>query len=88
MDEQADILMPFDPEWTGRAPTTIYAVKYTATEISGKRRTYIFLLGSKEAYDRRIASPERGQGLRGTVTWEPITAPVIKKKPPQEERLF
>ena len=83
-----DILFPFDPEWVGRAPTTIYAVKYHATEISGKNRTYIFLLGSKEAYDQRIAGPEKGQGLRGTVTWEAITPPVKKKKAPQEESLF
>ncbi len=80
--------MPFDPEWTGRAPTTIYAVKYHAVDNTGTNRTYIFLLGSKDAYDQRIAGPEKGQGLRGTVTWEALTKPVTKKKPPQEERLF
>lgn len=85
-----DILFPFDPEWVGRAPTTIYAVKYHATEISGKNRTYIFLLGSKEAYDKRIAGPEKGQGLRGTVTWEAITPAVKKPKKilPGQEELF
>lgn len=79
-----DILMPFDPEWVGRAPTTIYAVKYQAVETSGKSRTYIFLLGSKAAYDQRIAGPEKGQGLMGEVTWGPITPPVKKAKPPME----
>jgi hypothetical protein len=86
--ESDDIIAAFDPEWTGRPPTTIYAVKYRAQETSGKMRTYIFLLGSKDAYDQRIAGPERGQGLKGTVTWEPITPPVKKNKPPQEESLF
>lgn len=83
-----DILAAFDPEWTGRPPTTIYAVKYRAKETSGKMRTYIFLLGSKDAYEQRIAGPERGQGLKGTVTWEAITPPVKVVKPPQEESLF
>ena len=83
-----DILAAFDPEWVGEAPKTIYAVKYRAQEQSGKMRTYIFLLGSKAAYDQRIAGPERGQGLKGTVTWEPITPPVKKKKAPQTESLF
>lgn len=83
-----DILMAFDPEWVGEAPKTIYAVKYRAQETSGKMRTYIFLLGSKAAYEQRIAGPERGQGLKGTVTWEAITPPVRKKKPPQTESLF
>lgn len=83
-----DTTMPFDPEWVGRAPTTIYAVKYRVTETSGKDRTYIFLLGSKDAYDQRIAGPEKGQGLKGTVTWEKLTPDVKKKKPPQEESLF
>lgn len=83
-----DILFPFDPEWVGRAPTTIYAVKYRVTETSGKDRTYIFLLGSKDAYEQRIAGPERGQGLMGEVTWKAITPAVKKKKPPQEEALF
>lgn len=82
-----DVIAAFDPEWTGRPPTTIYAVKYRAQETSGKMRTYIFLLGSRDAYDNRIAGPERGQGLKGTVTWKAITPPV-KKKPPQTERLF
>lgn len=77
-----DIIMAFDPEWTGKPPTTIYAVKYRAREISGKMRTYIFLLGSKSAYEQRIAGPERGQGLRGTVAWEAITPAVKKEKPP------
>lgn len=77
-----DVTMPFDPEWVGRAPTTIYAVKYSATEISGKYRTYIFLLGSKDAYEQRIAGPEKGQGLKGTVVWEAITPAVKKNKPP------
>ena len=86
--DNTDTLMPFDPEWVGRAPTTIYAVKYHAKDISGTNRTYIFLLGSKDAYDQRIAGPERGQGLRGTVVWEAVTPPVKKNKPPQEERLF
>lgn len=85
MDSDAsNTLMPFDPEWVGRAPTTIYAVKYSAVELSGKRRTYIFLLGSKDAYEQRIASPERGQGLVGTVTWTAITPAVKKEKPPIE----
>ena len=84
----ADVLMPFDPEWTGRAPTTIYAVKYHAKDSTGTNRTYIFLLGSKDAYDQRISGPEKGQGLRGTVVWEAITPAVKKSKPPQEERLF
>lgn len=83
-----EILMAFDPEWTGTPPKTIYAVKYRAMETSGKMRTYIFLLGSKSAYDQRIAGPERGQGLKGTVVWEALTPAVKKKKPPQEERLF
>lgn len=86
--DSPDITMPFDPEWTGRLPATIYAIKYRVTEISGKDRTYIFLLGSKDAYDQRIAGPEKGQGLRGTVTWEKITPDVKKKKAPQEESLF
>lgn len=83
-DEDSNVLMPFDPEWTGRAPTTIYAVKYHATETSGKNRTYIFLLGSKDAYDARIAGAEKGQGLKGAVTWEAITPPVKRTKPPIE----
>ena len=87
MDE-SDIIAAFDPEWTGRPPTTIYAVKYRARETSGKMRTYIFLLGSKEAYDARIAGPERGQGLKGTVVWEAITPAVKNVKPVQEETLF
>jgi hypothetical protein len=86
--ELEDRVMPFDPEWVGRAPKTIYAIKYLAQETSGKSRTYIFLLGSKEAYDQRIAGPEKGQGLRGTVTWEAITPAVKRNKPPQEESLF
>lgn len=84
VNADTDTLMPFDPEWVGRAPTTIYAVKYHATDISGTNRTYIFLLGSKDAYEQRIAGPERGQGLRGTVVWEAITPVVKKKKPPME----
>lgn len=87
-DELEDYIMPFDPEWVGRAPKTIYAVKYLAQETSGKSRTYIFLLGSKDAYDQRIAGPEKGQGLKGTVTWEAITPPVKKNNPPQNESLF
>lgn len=83
MDEE-DVLVAFDPEWTGKPPTTIYAVKYRAQETSGKMRTYIFLLGSKAAYDQRIAGPERGQGLKGTVVWEAITPAVKKEKPPME----
>lgn len=83
-----NILIPFDPEWTGRAPTTIYAVKYHAEDTTGKNRTYIFLHASKEAYDQRITGPEKGQGLKGTVTWEPITPPVKKEKAVQGERLF
>lgn len=83
-----DILAAFDPEWVGEAPKTIYAVKYRAQEVSGKMRTYIFLLGSKAAYEQRIAGPERGQGLRGTVVWEALTPAVRKRKPPQEESLF
>ncbi len=86
--ESEDILAAFDPEWTGEPPTTIYAVKYRARETSGKMRTYIFLLGSKSAYDQRIAGPERGQGLKGTVVWEAITPAVKSFKPPQEESLF
>ena len=89
VNDDTDTLMPFDPEWVGRAPTTIYAVKYHAKDISGTNRTYIFLLGSKDAYDQRMAGPEKGQGLMGTVTWEAITPPPPKvKKAPQEERLF
>lgn len=87
--EADDILMAFDPEWVGEAPKTIYAVKYRQQETSGKMRTYIFLLGSKAAYDQRIAGPEKGQGLRGTVVWEAITPqPPKVKKAPQEESLF
>lgn len=83
-----DVVIPFDPEWVGRAPTTIYAVKYFAEDTTGKHRTYIFLMGSKDAYEQRIAGPEKGQGLKGTVTWEPLTPPVKKKKAPQTESLF
>lgn len=84
-----DIIAAFDPEWTGRPPTTIYAVKYRDVCQDGKTRTYIFLLGSKAAYDQRIAGPEKGQGLRGTVVWEAITPqPPKVKKAPQEESLF
>ena len=88
VNDDTDTLMPFDPEWVGRAPTTIYAVKYHAKDIKGTNRTYIFLLGSKDAYDQRIAGPEKGQGLKGTVVWEAITPAVKKKKAPQEESLF
>lgn len=86
--DDSDILMAFDPEWVGEAPKTIYAVKYRQQETSGKMRTYIFLLGSKAAYDKRIAGPERGQGLKGTVVWEALTPPIKKSKPPQSESLF
>lgn len=86
---ESDVTMPFDPEWTGRPPTTIYAVKYRGLCQDGKTRTYIFLLGSKAAYDQRIAGPEKGQGLQGEVVWTPITPPPPKvKKVPQEESLF
>lgn len=70
------IMLPFDPEWVGRAPTTIYAVKYREQDSTGTMRTFVFLLGSKSAYDQRINGPEKGQGLKGTVTWEAITKPV------------
>lgn len=80
--------MPFDPEWVGRAPTTIYAVKYHAEDTTGKHRTFIFLHSSKDSYDQRIAGPEKGQGLKGTVTWEPITPAIKKKRPSQSESLF
>jgi hypothetical protein len=84
-----DIIMAFDPEFTGRPPTTIYAIKYRGLCQDGQTRTYIFLLGSKAAYDQRIAGPEKGQGLRGTVTWEPLTpAHKSRKAPVQEESLF
>lgn len=79
-----DVIAAFDPEWTGRPPTTIYAVKYKARETSGRMRTYIFLLGSKAAYEQRIAGPERGQGLMGKVVWEKITPAVKMEKPPME----
>lgn len=79
-----DIIMAFDPEWTGLPPKTIYAVKYRQMETSGKMRTYIFLLGSKAAYEQRIAGPERGQGLKGTVVWEKLTPAVKREKAPME----
>ena len=87
-DEFEEVLSAFDPEFTGQLPKTIYAVKYRAQTVAGPIKTYIFLLGSKAAYDQRIAGPEKGQGMKGTVVWEAITPPVKIVKPPQEERLF
>jgi hypothetical protein len=87
--DDGTVMMPFDPEWVGRLPATIFAVKYRDVCQDGKIRTYIFLLGSKSAYDQRIAGPEKGQGLQGEVVWTPITPPPPKvKKAPQEESLF
>ena len=83
-----EIIYSFFPETNGRLPTTIYAVKYRVQKADGKMGTYIFLLSSKSAYDERIAGPEKGQGMQGTVTWSELTPPVKKSKPPQEESLF
>lgn len=81
MDE---VIAVFDPEFTARPPTTIYAVKYRGVCQDGRTRTYVFLLGSKAAYDQRIAGKERGQGFIGRVEWEAVT-PAVKKPPPVME---
>lgn len=91
ISDDTALTIPFDPEFIGQLPKTIYAVKYRVQDATGKMRTYIFLLGSKGAYDQRIDGPEKGQGLRGTVAWEVIEKGPkagAKKKAPQKESLF